>query len=110
MLDQAGTICGVIMFILSMGLTQLSIARVLDVTAALQAQQQQQRSSTKPLLADSSAKGTVEADSLDYSGIMKRSLGGVGEWLAIASIVISAWGSCIACVPPVDHPDLNFPP
>lgn len=97
MLDQAGTICGVIMFVLSMGLTQLSIARVLDVTAALQAQQQRQRSgSTKPLLADSAAKGAVEADTLDYSGIMKRSLGTVGEYLAIASIVVSAWGSCIA--------------
>ena len=36
MLDQAGTISGVIMFVISMALTQLSIARLLDVTAALQ--------------------------------------------------------------------------
>eukprot|EP01043_Picozoa_sp_COSAG02_P014839 COSAG02_NODE_619_length_19446_cov_9.557141_7_plen_123_part_00 len=36
MLDQAGTIAGVIMFVISMGLTQLSIARLLDVAAALQ--------------------------------------------------------------------------
>jgi hypothetical protein len=95
MLDQAGTIVGVIMFVISMGLTQLSIARVLDVTAALQAQQLRP-GSAKPLLAGSNAKGAVDADSLDYSGIMKRSLGGGGEYLAIASIVVSAWGSCIA--------------
>ena len=36
MLDQAGTISGVIMFVVSMALTQLSIARLLDVSAALQ--------------------------------------------------------------------------
>ena len=35
MLDQAGTIAGVIMFVISMALTQLSIDRLLDVAAAL---------------------------------------------------------------------------
>jgi amino acid permease len=35
-------------------------------------------------------------DLQDYSGIMERSLGVMGEYLSIASIVVSAWGSCIA--------------
>ena len=51
MLDQAGTISGVVMFVASMALTQLSIARVLDVDAALRpASAKGQQSARKPLL------------------------------------------------------------
>lgn len=54
MLDQAGTICGFVMFIISMGLTQLSIARVLDVAAALQ--HRRTSASAKPLLGTAAGK------------------------------------------------------
>ena len=49
MLDQAGTIAGVVMFVVSMALTQLSIARLLDVGAALQ-RRSTSVSAHKPLL------------------------------------------------------------
>ena len=61
MLDQAGTICGFIMFIASMALTQLSIARVLDVAATLQ-HRRKSASARTPLVA--AAAGTEAADEL----------------------------------------------
>eukprot|EP01047_Picozoa_sp_COSAG01_P042220 COSAG01_NODE_3673_length_5808_cov_15.591872_6_plen_319_part_00 len=113
MLDQAGTIAGVIMFVASMALTQLSIDRLLEVDAELLRQHRLRKRSVAAAAIGSAAKrtsapaaagltqplwATDDSDSadLDYAGIMQRSLGGIGEWLAIASIVVSAWGSCIA--------------
>jgi amino acid permease len=113
MLDQAGTIAGVIMFVASMALTQLSIVRLLEVDAELLRQHRLRKRSVAAAAIGSAAKrtsapaaagltqplwATDDSDStdLDYAGIMQRSLGGIGEWLAIASIVVSAWGSCIA--------------
>ena len=91
MLNTAGTISGVVMFVASMALTQLSIARVLDVGAAVQ-RRPAQPSAKAGLLPAAAAR----EEQLDYSGIMSRSLGGLGEWLALLSIIVSAWGSCIA--------------
>ena len=61
MLDQAGTIAGVIMFIISMALTQLSIDRLLDVAAALP-RRSTSVSAHKPLLgapAETEATGNL---------------------------------------------------
>ena len=100
MLDQAGTISGVVAFVLSMAVTQLSIARLLDVDAVLSRQTAGPLSLacneqlSRPLT--STAKSGMSHSGLDYSGIMRCSIGSTGEWLALLSICVSAWGSCIA--------------
>eukprot|EP01052_Picozoa_sp_SAG31_P033031 SAG31_NODE_3683_length_3989_cov_3.622108_5_plen_268_part_00 len=147
MLDQAGVLAGVIMFVVSMAMTQFSIVRLCEVeddlvggsapgsvnsgsakaglaggllqTASLQnghpvlvAERQRTRKESWPPpgtmeyttlskitgVREMDAPTTALHDDLDYSAIVKALLGSSGEWMALMSIVISSWGSCIAYI------------
>jgi len=120
MLDQAGTISGVIMFVVSMLLTQVAIINLLAVKAKLSTipaailskpsfdpkvliPQKKESKDAQALLQggsinhhDSDAKVNCNRPDLDYSTIMAKTLGGVGDWSALFSIVASTYGSCVA--------------
>ena len=98
MLDQAGTVTGVIIFVVSMALTQFSISRLLDAGFGLVQMRRlgrENRWSGKPVTVDT-VSSNPEGHLSDYTAIIMGSLGPLGEWAALASIVLSCWGSCIA--------------
>eukprot|EP00039_Didymoeca_costata_P025643 m.14035 g.14035 ORF g.14035 m.14035 type:complete len:464 (+) comp4972_c0_seq1:256-1647(+) len=95
MLDKSGTITGVIMFVISMALTQFSIVNILMTKERIEKVEAIQ--ATKKSINDSN-KLEKEDGTLDYSGLMAKSLGAWGDYAALFCIVLSSYGSNIAYI------------
>eukprot|EP01063_Lacrimia_lanifica_P016733 TRINITY_DN23283_c0_g1_i1.p1 TRINITY_DN23283_c0_g1~~TRINITY_DN23283_c0_g1_i1.p1 ORF type:complete len:497 (+),score=169.76 TRINITY_DN23283_c0_g1_i1:61-1491(+) len=94
---QQGAVCGgVILFCLSMALTQFSILRLIEVKRTVQ----KEAAAGHPTVGEKPDPALcgrdVDGNAFDYANVMKWAVGRPVEYISIASIVLSMWGSCVA--------------
>jgi amino acid permease len=101
----AGPIAGVIMFVLSMLLTQFSIVNLVEVKAVLEARRSGHGSTDRTPLLDEDSTISINTPSsgkskpvkqLDFTECMSETFGWIGEWAAIFAIFVATYGSCVA--------------
>jgi len=104
-LHKAGVQAGVAFFIFTMGLTYLSIDRLLRCADELAQRHARTADAIASLLEDKAALDTPlevqaaldkAAQKLTFSGVVGGALGPIGEAVCVACIALSCIGSCIA--------------
>lgn len=119
-LCPTGPISGVLMFLVSMALTQFSIVNVVRVKASLESRprvellpheanpRESDHAAHSPLLrrhreAINASPSSPDGDKhnprgveLDFTAIMSETFGWIGEWAAMFAIFVASYGSCVA--------------